>query len=135
MFNHIKNNYHLINIKLKEWYMLLIRVCEMCTKKFKSERLRKTCSQKCKNKRKYNNAKKNNCAWFIKNNYSARKRLQNKKSKDRLISFKGGSCRQFNYSKCSNALEFHHNNGKKEFQISVIKNCKFEKMGKIINIS
>lgn len=42
-----------------------------------------------------------------------------KRTKEKLIEYKGGKCEKCGYNKCSDALEFHHNNpNEKDFGIS-----------------
>lgn len=38
--------------------------------------------------------------------------------KEKMILYKGGKCVICNYNKCKQALEFHHLNGTKKFNIS-----------------
>lgn len=57
--------------------------------------------------------------WLCKkcNSESATKAKQNRKKK--CVEYKGGKCERCGYSKCVNALEFHHKNpNEKDFNIS-----------------
>lgn len=53
--------------------------------------------------------------------------------KEKLIEYKGGCCERCGYSKCSDALEFHHvDPSEKEFSVSG-KSISFEKMKKEVD--
>lgn len=72
-------------------------VWHLCDKDVSAGR-QKYCSDKCK----------------VKTNVQRyRKRL-----KVRAVAYKGGSCELCGYDRCIAALEFHHNDGDKEFGIS-----------------
>lgn len=50
--------------------------------------------------------------------------IRQRKFKIKCIQYKGSKCEKCGYDKCPNALEFHHINDNKEFNIS---NCKLTK--------
>lgn len=49
---------------------------------------------------------------------ASEKRKSRVLAKQQLVDYKGGKCEICGYSKCIDALDFHHNNGEKNFQIS-----------------
>lgn len=56
-----------------------------------------------------------------------------RKTKERLVKYKGGKCEVCSYDKCLNALEFHHlSSNEKDFQISG-KSLSFEKLKKEVD--
>jgi hypothetical protein len=80
-------------------------VCAFCGKVITEKRRFKYCSDKCRNKIRYNNNKETH----NKNTYESQKeRAITRKLK--LIEFLGGKCSMCNYNTNIAALEFHHNN-------------------------
>ena len=53
-------------------------------------------------------------AEYIKKAVAKRRRTM----RQRAVEYKGGKCSNCGYSKCSEALEFHHHDGRKDFGIS-----------------
>ncbi len=53
-------------------------------------------------------------AEYIKKAVAKRRRTM----RQRAVEYKGGRCSQCGYNKCSDALEFHHHDGRKDFGIS-----------------
>lgn len=69
-----------------------------CTTYFEPGKRTKFCSPKCKGK------------YFVDKRRKELKLL--------AVKYKGGKCEKCDYSKCLRALEFHHEDGTKEFGIS-----------------
>ncbi len=73
--------------------------------------------QKCKWHICQNETEKTYCSVNCKNKQSVQTRRKNIKEKS--ISYKGGQCKHCGYSKCKEALEFHHMNpNEKDFGLS-----------------
>lgn len=88
------------------------KVCEKCGKDFKPHRSsQRLCSSECRNK--YQTKEQRNSAA---KDAVVRRR---KKLKALAVEFKGGRCEICGYSKCIEALEFHHiDPSEKDFSIS-----------------
>jgi 5-methylcytosine-specific restriction endonuclease McrA len=73
--------------------------------------------KKCKWHICQNETEKTYCSVKCKNKQSVQTRRKNIKEKS--ISYKGGQCKHCGYSKCTEALEFHHMNpNEKDFGLS-----------------
>ena len=73
--------------------------------------------QKCKWHICQNETEKTYCSVKCKNKQSVQTRR--KSIKEKSISYKGGQCKHCGYSKCKEALEFHHMNpNEKDFGLS-----------------